>query len=278
MASAPIAAPPTNRTGQPAAPPLVLVPGACLGGWAWQDVARRLRVAGHDVYPVTLTGLGDRVHLRNPAVDLETHVTDVVNLLDYEGLDGAVLVGHSYAGAVVAGVASRRAERLAAVVYLDTGPLPDGTAIAEHQSAEQRDQQRRAAAEHGDGWLWPAPDRATLETGMFGSVDGLEDAHFRLLAERATAQPLATFTQPVRLGGCSGDRPVHRAAILCSAGGPDLATVRALIAAGDPRVAAFSSADWELHELPTGHWPMFSLPGPLARLLHEIAASRAITP
>ena len=61
--------------------PLVLVPGACLGGWAWRDVARDLRGRGHDVYPMTLTGLGDRVHLATPEVDLETHITDVVNLL-----------------------------------------------------------------------------------------------------------------------------------------------------------------------------------------------------
>jgi pimeloyl-ACP methyl ester carboxylesterase len=88
--------------------PLVLVPGACLGGWAWQGVARRLRGAGHNVYPVTLTGLGDRSHLASPAVDLETHVTDVVNLLDHEDLHHAVLVGHSYAGTVVRAVADRR--------------------------------------------------------------------------------------------------------------------------------------------------------------------------
>src|SRR5206468_1823145 len=78
--------------------PLVLVPGACLGGWAWGDVARRLRAHGHDVHPATLTGLGARVHLARPDVDLETHVTDVVNLLDYEGLEDVVLVGHSYSG------------------------------------------------------------------------------------------------------------------------------------------------------------------------------------
>jgi len=74
---------------------MVLVPGACLGGWAWQEVARRLRISGHEVYPVTLTGLGERVHLAAPDVDLNTHVADVVNLLDYERLSDAVLVGHS---------------------------------------------------------------------------------------------------------------------------------------------------------------------------------------
>jgi pimeloyl-ACP methyl ester carboxylesterase len=251
--------------------PLVLVPGACLGGWAWHDVARHLRAAGHDVYPVTLTGLADRAHLAGPAVDLETHITDIVNLLDHEDLDDAVLVGHSYAGTLVTAVADRRPERLDAVVYLDTGPLPDGTAIVDVQSPAQREQQESTLL---DGWLWPVPDRQTLETGIFGSVAGLTDADFKLLADRGTPQPYATFTQPVRLR--SGPDPrIHRAAILCSDGGMSLAAVRDLIAAGDPRAATFADDDWELHELPTGHWSMLSLPEPLAALLHELAAPAA---
>jgi pimeloyl-ACP methyl ester carboxylesterase len=275
--------------------PLVLVPGACLGAWAWDEVADLLRAAGHDVHPVTLTGLGDRADAARPDVDLETHIADVVDLLDSIGRDDAVLVGHSYAGAVITAVAARRPQRLHAVVYLDAGPLPDGTAIADVQSPAQRDQQRRTADEHGDGWRWPVPDRPTLETGLFGSTAGLTDAHFRLLAERATPQPLATFTAPIRLRPASpaspatepaprdpdapGDPDVplapaatgpRRIAILCSASGLDLASARALIAAGDPRLAAFAGADWELHELPTGHWPMLSLPGPLADLLHQV--------
>jgi len=102
--------------------PIVLVPGACLGGWAWREVATGLRKLGHEVYSVTLTGLGERVHLASRDVDLETNVADVVNLLDYENLSNVVLVGHSYAGVVITGVADQRPERLEAVVYLDTGP------------------------------------------------------------------------------------------------------------------------------------------------------------
>src|ERR671933_2610685 len=76
----------------------VLVGGAWLGAWAWQDVAHRLRARGHDVYPLSLTGLGERVHLGGPETDLETHLADVLNLLRYEDLSRTVLVGHSYAG------------------------------------------------------------------------------------------------------------------------------------------------------------------------------------
>jgi pimeloyl-ACP methyl ester carboxylesterase len=250
---------------------VVLVPGACLGGWAWREVEGRLRSEGHAVYPVTLTGLGERVHLASPEIDLHTHVTDVLNLLDFEDLEEAVLVGHSYAGAVVAAVADRRPERLNAVVYLDTGPLPGGLAIVDVLSPEQRERQQREVLESGEGWRWPVPDRATLESGLFGSAAGLTPAHFRLIAERGTPQPYATFTTPLQL---TGERApsVRRVAIFGSAGGVDLEQLRALISNEDARAGAFADADWELHELPTGHWAMFSLPGALAALLHHVCA------
>ncbi len=256
--------------GSAARRPIVLVPGACLGGWSWRDVAARLRAQGHDAFPVTLTGLGDRVHLADPDVDLETHIADVVNLLDYEALDDAVLVGHSYAGTVITAVADRRPQRLNAVVYLDTSPLPDGTAIADVQRPEQRERQLRAVEEHGEGWRWPVPDRETLIAGAFGSASGLHEEHLQLIAQRATPHPYATMTSPVRL---AHDRPpdVRRAAIFCTAGGIDVARLRTLIAHGDPRAATFTDSDWELYDLPTGHWAMLSAPGPLADLLHRIS-------
>ncbi|MEA2670641.1 MAG: hypothetical protein QOG45_861 [Chloroflexota bacterium] len=251
--------------------PLVLVPGACLGGWAWADVARRLRALGHDVYPVTLTGLGERVHLARPETDLKTHIADVVDLLDHEDLHGAVLVGHSYAGIVVTGVADRRPERLEAVVYLDTGPVPDGMALSDVMPPELRERQRRDVEERGDGWRWPVPDRDTLTTGTYGSTSGLSGEQLRLVEERATPQPYATLTTPLRLQAA---RPpgVRRVAILGSAGGMSLELLRDLLEQGDPRVAVFAGPGWELHELPTGHWVMLSLPGPLAELLQRIAA------
>jgi pimeloyl-ACP methyl ester carboxylesterase len=257
----------SERNGKP----IVLVPGACLGGWCWRRVATELRDAGHETYPVTLTGLGDRVHLARPDVDLDTHIEDVVNLLDYEELRDAVLVGHSYAGIPVTGVADQRPERLDAVVYLDTSPLPAGMAIADVQSPEQREHQRDAVERDGDGWRWPVPDRATLRSGAFGSAGGLGDDDLALLLERATPQPYATFTTPLRL---ERGRPpgVRRVAIFCSDGGMSLATLHELLAKQDPRAALFSDPDWELHELATGHWSMFSAPQALAELLHRIAA------
>ena len=109
----------------------VLVGGAWLGGWCWQRAVRRLGDNGHDAYPVTLTGLGERVHLASPEVDLETHITDLVNLIEFEELYDIVLIGHSYAGLVVTGAADRIPERILELVYLDTAPLPAGNVLIE---------------------------------------------------------------------------------------------------------------------------------------------------
>jgi pimeloyl-ACP methyl ester carboxylesterase len=253
--------------------PLVLVPGACLGGWAWREVAARLRALDHEVHPVTLTGLGERVHLASSDVDLECHIADVVNLLDYEGLDDVVLVGHSYAGAVVTGVADRRGERLEAVVYLDTSPLADGTSITDLQSPEQRRRQQLEVEENGDGWRWPLPDYDAIVSGAYGSASGLEPSQLRLIQSRGTAQPYATFTLKLRLSGAAG--APRRAAIFCADGGMSLTLLQQLIERGDPRAECFAGAGWELFELPTGHWAMFSLGGALAELLHQIACGVA---
>ena len=253
------------------APPLVLVPGACLGGWAWREVAARLRSLGHDVFPVTLTGLGDRAHLASRNVDLETHIADVLGVLDNEDLRGAILVGHSYAGVVVTGAADRRPERLSALVYLDCSPLPDGMSIADVQNPEQRELQQAAVEQGGDGWRWPVPDRDTLASGLFGSTAGLEDRHFAAIEQRGTPQPYATFTTPLRLAHA---RPpgVRRAAIFCTEGGITVAAFRTLLEQGDPRAAPLADADWDLRELATGHWAMFSAPEQVAEALHQIAA------
>jgi pimeloyl-ACP methyl ester carboxylesterase len=220
-----------------------------------------------------LTGLGERAHLSSRDVDLETHIADVVNTLDYEGLNDAVLVGHSYAGTVITGVADRRPERLEAVVYLDSSPLPDGTAITDVQTLEQRELQRREVEQNGEGWLWPVPDNGTLTSGVYGSVCGLVPSDLGLIQARATAHPYATFTSPLRLSGRPADE-LRRVAIVCADGGMRVSLLRDLIAQHDPRAAVFAEGDWELHELPTGHWAMFSLPGRLAELLHEIASSQ----
>src|SRR5574340_886568 len=104
----------------------VLVHGGFHGGWCWKKVTPLLRAAGHEVYTPTLTGLGERVHLASPEIDLSTHIQDVVNVLEYEDLREVVLVGHSYGGMVIAGVADRAAPRVAHLVYFDALVAGDG--------------------------------------------------------------------------------------------------------------------------------------------------------
>lgn len=97
----------------------VIVHGAWGGGWAWKRVDSLLTARGHTVYRPTLTGLGERVHLGSPEVGLGTHVRDVVNTLVYEDLRGVVLIGHSYGGMVITGVADQVPDRISHLVYLD---------------------------------------------------------------------------------------------------------------------------------------------------------------
>ncbi len=246
----------------------VLVPGAWLGGWCWQAVARRLRGHGHEVYPVTLTGLGERMHLARPDTDLETHIADVVNLIDYEEVDDVILVGHSYAGVVVTGVADRRPDRIAQLVYLDTTPGTDGVAVLDLLPPERREHVQRQVAEQGDGWRWPLPADDELE--QMASLHGMDAAQRQRLRAKAAPHPFGTYTQPLRLGRPPGGG-YRRVGIVCSRSFISLDQLRAQIASDNPHFQALAGPDWQFHELPTGHWPMFSTPDALADLLHALA-------
>jgi pimeloyl-ACP methyl ester carboxylesterase len=239
----------------------VLVGGAWLGAWAWQDVARRLRAHGHDVYPLSLTGLGERVHLGGPETDLNTHLADVLNLLRYEDLSRTVLVGHSYAGIVVEGAADRAPERLARLVYLDSAPLGDGAAHIDLYPPPVREQMQQKVAREGDGWRFPFPGFEAL--GEQASLDGLSDAARRNMAAKAVAHPFGSYLQPLRLSG-AGSGDYERVVIACN-------DFRALLAAGVPQIVALRGPGWRWLELATGHWPMFSAPDDLASLLHGLA-------
>src|SRR3712207_169867 len=138
----------------------VLVGGGWLGGWCWQRVAPRLREEGHDAYPVTLTGLGERVHLASAQVDLQTHITDVVNVIEFEDLHDVVLLGHSYAGIVVTGVADRvtRPTRSSS-----TPPKPPQPASSQPTSPGTVSPARNASSRGRVGWS-PAYPRMRIRT------------------------------------------------------------------------------------------------------------------
>ena len=110
---------------------IVIVPGATAGAWQFGDVTRLLRRAEHDVYPLTLTGLGDRSHLAHPDIDLDTHITDVVNAILWEQLEDVVLLGASYGGVVITGVAEKIPQRIAKMIYLDAVIPQDGQSLVD---------------------------------------------------------------------------------------------------------------------------------------------------
>jgi pimeloyl-ACP methyl ester carboxylesterase len=245
----------------------VLVAGAWLGGWSWGPVAARLRGNGHDVHPATLTGLGDRSHLATPQVDLDTYISDVVNLVEVEDLRDVVLVGHSYGGHVASGVADRVPERISLLAYLDAGPSPDGTAFMDLQEPAAKELIERLANTGGDGWRIPMPAWEELEGVMGASLEGLGPEQRARMRAHAAAQPLRTWTQPLSLKHPARDE-LAKLLITCSI---PLAQVREMIAAGHPWFADLAGPQWSFRELPTGHWPMFSVPDALADLLHDLS-------
>ena len=236
----------------------VLVPGFWLGAWAWQQVTDELRAAGHDLYPVTLTGLGDRAHLGGPEVDLETHVTDIVNTITYADLHDVVLVGHSGGGMPVSMAADRIPERLSRVVYVESGPLPDGMCQYDTNPPEAQEAIRKQVDAEGDGWRIPVPAWDPAAEPLI--LAGLGDAELALMRGRAVPQPFRTATDAVHR---SGRASVPESLVTCIF---PLEQAQAMLKDRHPMFAGFRP-DVRLVALPTGHWPMFSRPRDLARLL-----------
>jgi len=233
----------------------VLVHGAWGGGWQWRDVAERLRAAGHAVFTPTLTGMGERAHLLTADVDLETHISDVMGVIEYEGLRDVALVAHSYGGMVATGVADRLSERIAALIYLDAALPEDGQAMLDLVSAERRATVTRLAGEEGGGIA--APPSLVLETGI---ADAAERAAF---LARTCAHPLAALLQPIRLSGTF--RKVPRKAYIL-AGIANSHRFRAYME------WARAEPGWIAEELPSHHFPMATMPGETAALLMRLAA------
>jgi pimeloyl-ACP methyl ester carboxylesterase len=248
----------------------VLVAGAWLGGWAWRPVTHQLREQGHEVHPVTLTGMGDRSHLATPETDLDTYISDVVNVIEFEDLEEVVLVGHSYAGGVVTGVADRIPERIALLAYLDAGPSPDGAAFMDLQPPAARELIERLVDQAGEGWRIPMPSWEELEGILGASLEGLGPDERARMRAHASAQPLRTWTQPLSLKNPSREE-LPKLLITCSI---PLAQVRQMIAGGHPWFAELAGPRWSFLELPTGHWPMYSVPDALASLLLDVASTR----
>jgi pimeloyl-ACP methyl ester carboxylesterase len=170
----------------------VLVHGAWGGSWCWKGIRRALQARGHEVFTPTLSGVGDRSHLLSPQVNLNTHITDVVNLIRWEELSDVILCGHSYGGCVVTGAADRVADRIGALIYVDAFVPDNGQSLHNTLPAEQRDAQVQGALEGGDGWRVPP---------IPAEVFNVNPRDRSWVNQQRTLQSLATFQQPLQLTG-----------------------------------------------------------------------------
>ncbi|RLL67573.1 alpha/beta fold hydrolase [Streptomyces sp. Z26] len=224
----------------------VLVAGAWLGAWAWDDVVPELRAAGHGAHPVTLSGVAER---RDVAAGQRTHVEDVVAVVEQHDLRDVVLVGHSYSGIPVGQAAERVGDRLAHLVLLDSDvPVDGGSFVSELPHVAE------AVAAHGGSW--PPPAAADL------AGQDLDDERVARVLARCTPHPGASLTEPAVLTGALGGLPTTY--VKCLLDGPAPTESVARLLAGDR---------WRLVEMDTGHWPMFSRPRELARVLLTAAAT-----
>ena len=230
---------------------IVLVPGAWLGSAAWNTVATPLRTAGHTVHALTLPGLGRRANAAAAQVRLADHVADVLDQLSVRNLSDVALVGHSYAGVVTGQVASCAPERVAHAIFLDANLPHPGLSITDGWSERGIGFVRRQIEQNGG--LWPKPESTDFEG------QDLTEQQIQLLLAESTDHPGRTLFDPAVL-----PHPLTQLrATYINCLKPDPAP--------HPDLAAFAdSPSWNVVDLDTGHWPMYSRPAELAALLDEI--------
>jgi pimeloyl-ACP methyl ester carboxylesterase len=236
----------------------VLVHGGAHGGWCFQPLARVLRDNGHEVYTPTLTGLGERAHLFKAGVDLDRHIDDVVAVLHYEDLRDAILVGHSYGGAVITGAADRAPDRVSHRVYLDSMEPKDGQSMVDiagpFMAAAQMDSRTIDGVEM---CLFPSD-----ETLPYYGV--LDPQTLNWMRERLTPHPWRCFEQPLKLTD-----PVALQAIPQS----HISTTMFLSLRNVDRLR--EKADGRVWDIDTGHDLMITEPHKVAEYLGRVAALTA---
>lgn len=227
----------------------VLVAGAWLGAWAWDEVAGALRAAGHGAHALTLSGLAER---QGQEAGQRTHVQDIVTEVERRGLRDVVLVGHSYSGVPVGQAAERIGDRLRRVVFVDASVPVDGESFL---SGWPSDDVRSSIEEH-DGF-WPP-----LTAGEYAG-QGLSEAQIAALVAGGTPHPGATLTEPAVLERPLAELPATYVTCLLDGDEPM-----------PPVAVLLKSGRWEGVTMDTGHWPMLSRPGELAQVLMRASAGR----
>jgi len=224
----------------------VLVHGAWHGGWCWRFVRRFLK--HHEVFAPSLTGLGERRHLARPDIDLETHIEDVVALLELEDLKDVTLVGHSYGGMVVTGAADRLPERIARLVYLDAFVPENGKCLLDYAVPERAARMREEGERTGS--VSPPP------LSLWGIT---RQEHIDFVKPREVRHPYRTMAQPIRLSGNIARIP--KTFVYCSS--PATGSF-------DQFAAKYRNhRDWRFRELETGHDAMILMPERVAEILQK---------
>ncbi|MDE1974741.1 MAG: alpha/beta hydrolase [Hyphomicrobiales bacterium] len=228
----------------------VLVHGAWHGAWCWQRVARMLERNGHQVFAPTLTGLCERSHLLTPAVDLNTHISDVANDIKWKELKDIVLVGHSYGGMVISGVAETMEQAIASFVMLDAFMPENDQSVID---------------------LWPAPMREGLlaaERGGATTIPPRAAALFKVnekdcawVDAQCTPQPIKCFLQKLPLTGAR--ERIARKTYIRAAGYEN-----PYFNAG---LASARAKKWRTYEVPCGHDVMLDMPERLTEILQDVA-------
>jgi pimeloyl-ACP methyl ester carboxylesterase len=229
----------------------VLIHGAWHGGWAWRRVADRLRARGHVAFTPTLTGLGERVHLLQPGINASLHIADVLGLVRFEQLDDFVLVGHSYGGCVVSGLAEALPNAIRSIVFLDAFIPDNGDATIDLvQPAVQ--QVIRDALARGETTV-PVRDAAAFKVNEKDRawVDAL-----------ATPQPIGTMTEKLTLTGARERIP--KKTYIRASGYPNVSFDKAYARVKGDRT-------WRTYEVPCGHDVMIDEPDRLTEILLEVA-------
>lgn len=229
----------------------VLVHGAWHGGWVWQTLAQHLRQQGHNVYTPTLTGLGEKSHLLNNSINLDTFITDIINLFKWENLNNVVLLGHSFGGLVVSGVADRIPEKIRQLIFLDGFLIENGQSAFDTLPAKAVDKLYNIAASQCNGLALPAPRPVLL-----GYPD--DENTTETIAGLLTPHPIGTYASKLELHHPLGNYlPVTYYKCTNPVYDP-VAQSHAL---------AKKQQGWSIVKLPTSHAAPFTHPHLLADLL-----------
>jgi len=225
--------------------------GAWGGGWSWKKMHPLMQAAGHRLVTPTYTGLGERAHLAHPAIDLETHIEDMLNVIEYEDLRDVALLGHSYGGMVATGVADRVPERIDQMIYLDAFAPRDGQSLLDLIESAQRGM--REAAKSGDGWRVP-PNAPPPDTS---------EADLEWMNARRMPMPLKCFETKLMLQ--NGEPKLPRSYIYAT-------RITPADTFGQFARRARSEPGWSYFEIDASHSPNVTAPEILVELLQKILA------